>query len=118
MTVTLLTSLFVQVVTLALIWHRVGRGWLRRPVTLLVICSVLNQGAGPVLLAIPSIGVHDNFAQGISQQYIDEANLIMSAAMLAFTAGTAATSVPLRVPLAARAMAAIALDLPIASTIL
>ena len=85
MTTTLGTSLLVQAVTVALLRHRLGRSWLQRPVALLVICSVLNQGVGPVLLAIPSIGKYDFFAQGIDRSFIDSANLIMSAAMLAFT---------------------------------
>jgi len=58
---------------------------LRRPVTLIVITSAVYQGLSPVLLTFPSIGVWDNYRNGVQQSYISSAVLLMSAGMLAFT---------------------------------
>lgn len=82
---TLLASLLVQAVTVMVLRLRLGRRWLRRPVTWLVLASAVNQAIGPLLLAIGSIGAHDTFAIGVEHGYIDSANLITSAAMLVFT---------------------------------
>jgi len=88
---TFLASLLVQAVTVMVLRLRLGHRWLRRPMTWLVLSSVVNQAVGPLLLAIPSIGLHDTFAIGIERKYIDSANLIMSAAMLVFTVTYLAT---------------------------
>src|SRR5258707_378009 len=85
MTITFLAALMVQFVMVAAIRHRLGRRWLRRPVTVFVLTSVVYLGAGPALLTIRSIGVEDNFRLGIQRGYVDSADLIMSGAMLAFT---------------------------------
>ena len=85
MTVTLLAALFLEAAAVILLRHRLGRHWLRHPVTLLVLASVVYDGVSQVLLAFPSVGVWDTFRNGIQQGYIwDEAALIMSAGMLAF----------------------------------
>jgi hypothetical protein len=83
MTVTFLAALLVQCVMVALIRLRLGRSWLRRPVTVFVLTSVVYLGVAPALLAIPSIGMDDNYRLGIKHGYIDLADLIMSATMLA-----------------------------------
>jgi hypothetical protein len=75
----------VQAVTVMVLRLRLGHRWLRRPVTWLVLSSVVNQAVGPLLLAIPSVGMHDTFAIGVEHSYIDSANLITSTAMLVFT---------------------------------
>jgi hypothetical protein len=85
MTMTFLAALIVQFVMVVAIRHRLGRHWLRRPVTLFVLTSVVYLGVGPALLAIPSIGAADAFRLGIQPAYVDSADLIMSAAMLALT---------------------------------
>jgi hypothetical protein len=84
-TTTFLAALLVQCVMVALLRHRLGRRWLRRPVTVLVLASVVYLGIGPALLAVPAIGMHDTFRLGIQPGFIDSANLIMSVAMLALT---------------------------------
>lgn len=85
MTTTFLAALLVQCVMVALLRHRLGRRWLRRPVTVLVLASVVELGIGPTLLAVPAIGMHDTSRLGIQPGFIDSANLIMSVAMLALT---------------------------------
>jgi hypothetical protein len=85
MTTTLLAALLVQCVMVALLRHRLGRRWLRRPVTVLVLASVVELGIGPALLAVPSIGMHDTFRLGVQVGFIGSADLIMSIAMLALT---------------------------------
>ena len=71
MTVTFLTALTVQFVMVVLIRHRLGRRWLRRPVTVFVLTSVVYLGIAPALLAIPSIGLEDSYRLGIQRGYVD-----------------------------------------------
>ena len=80
-----MTALLFQLAAIILLRHRLGRTWLRRPVTLLVLASVIYDGVSPVLLAFAPIGQWDSSRTGIQQQYLDSATLIMSGAMLAFT---------------------------------
>jgi hypothetical protein len=82
---TLLAALLVQCVAVALLRHRLGRRWLRRPVTVLVLASVVELGIGPGLLTVPSIGINDTFRLGVQVSFIDSADLIMAIAMLALT---------------------------------
>jgi hypothetical protein len=83
--VALLTALLLQAIAIGLLRHRLGRLWLRRPVTLLVLTSVVYQGVAPVLLAFPSVRAWDYFRLGVRQSFADDATLILSAGMLAFT---------------------------------
>jgi len=83
--VTLLTALLLQAIAIGLLRRRLGRLWLRRPVTLLVVTSTVYQGISPVLLTLPSVRVWDNFRIGVRQSFVDDATLILSAGMLAFT---------------------------------
>jgi hypothetical protein len=46
LTVTLALALLLQAVTVALLRHRLGRAWLRRPVVVLVLISVVTQARG------------------------------------------------------------------------
>lgn len=85
MTITFLAALLVQLVMVSLMRHRLGRRWLRRPVTVFVLTSVVYLGVAPALLAVPSIGAADIFRRGLNRGYIDTADLIMSAEMLALT---------------------------------
>ena len=85
MSVTLWSALLCQAVSAALLRHRLGKTWLRRPATLLVLASVLYDGVSQVLLSFPSVGDWDTYRTGVQQGYVDQANLIMSAGMLAFT---------------------------------
>lgn len=85
MTTTLLAALLAQAVCLALIRHRLGRYWLRRPVTLFMLASTVDLGIAPALLAIGSVRTQDGFATGVQRGYTDLADLISSVAMLAFT---------------------------------
>ena len=85
MSVTLLAALLAQAVSVTLLRHRLGRHWLRHPVTLVVLAGVVYQGVSPALLTIPSIGAWDNFRIGIQPGYADDAALLTSSAMLAFT---------------------------------
>jgi hypothetical protein len=91
MSVTLVSALLLQLVSLLLIWHRLGHGWWRRPGSLIVLASVVYDGVSQVLLAIPSIRAQDIYRVGNQQSYVDEATLIMSAGMLAFTFAYLAT---------------------------
>jgi hypothetical protein len=84
-TITFLTALLVQFVMIVLLRHRLGKHWLRRPVTLLVLASVIELGIGPALLAVPAIGANDTDRFGIQPGFIDSADLIMSVSMLALT---------------------------------
>jgi hypothetical protein len=87
MTLTLAIALLVQVAGAALLRLRLGKSWLRRPVTLLFLASMIDQAVSPVLLAIPQVGQWDTFRQGIPRAFTDEADLILSAAMLALVVG-------------------------------
>jgi hypothetical protein len=79
---TLLTALCLQALAVALMRHRLGPGWLRRPMTLVVLAAILYQGVSQILLAIPAIRVWDYYRVGIAQRYIDSATLIMSVGLL------------------------------------
>ena len=88
MSATLLLALLLQTVSMVLLRHRLGKTWLRRPVTILVLASVVYQGISPTLLSFPQIRAQDIYRYGIQQSYADEATLITSSAMLAFTRPT------------------------------
>jgi hypothetical protein len=83
---TLWTALSVQAFAIILIRNGLGRNWLRRPFTLLVLTAVAYNGISEVLLAIPSIRVWDIYRQGIEQHYIDDAALYMSIGLLVMVA--------------------------------
>jgi hypothetical protein len=85
MTITLLTALFLEALAIILLRHRLGRPWLRHPVTLIVLASAIYQGLSPALMVIPSIGAWDKFRIGIAPGFADDATLLISAGMLAFT---------------------------------
>jgi hypothetical protein len=85
MGITLAAALLVQALAITLLRHRLGRRWLRHPVTVMILVSVAYQGISPIFMAIPSIGMWDTYRTGIQQGYIDSATLIMSVSMLAFT---------------------------------
>ena len=85
MTATLVAALLAQAVSLALLRHRLGRRWLRRPVTLFMLASTVDLGIAPALLTIPSVGADDAFALGVKRSFTDSADLIMSVVMLGFT---------------------------------
>jgi hypothetical protein len=55
-------------------------------VTLLVLASVLYDGVSQALLAFPSVAAWDGYLNGLNRASADEADLLMSVAMLAFTA--------------------------------
>jgi len=75
----------LQVASVALLRAFLGKRWLRRPGTLLVLASVVYDGVSQVLLSFPSVGQWDIFRNGIRQPFIDGADLIISTGMLAFT---------------------------------
>jgi hypothetical protein len=108
MTATLATALLLQLAAVALLRHRLGRTWLRRPVTLLVLASVVYDGVSPLLMTVPSVGKWDIYRQGIAPQYADEAVLVLAAGMLALTVAYLLTrperSVPGMVPADIRAV--------------
>jgi hypothetical protein len=85
MSVTLAAALLGQILAIMLLRYRLGRQWLHRPVSILILTAAVYQGLSPVLMTIPSIGAWDTYRTGIQQSYIDSATLIMSAGMLAFT---------------------------------
>src|ERR1700735_3748911 len=85
MSVTLWLALVLQFVSVGLLRLGIGKAWLRRPVTLLVLASVVYDGVSQVLLSFPSVAQWDTFRHGIQPGFIDEADLIMSAGILALT---------------------------------
>lgn len=82
MSAELLMALFIQAVTLALLRWRLGRGWLRRPVSILIVTAVVYSGLAELILAIPSIRAEDTYRLGTGQAYIDRAALVMSTGLL------------------------------------
>jgi hypothetical protein len=83
MDATIALALLLQLAGIVLLRHRVGQGWLRRPVTLLYLASVAYQGLPSLLLAFPTVRAQDSFRTGIAPQFTDAATLEGSAAMLA-----------------------------------
>lgn len=85
MTTTFAAALLAQAVSLALLRHRLGRRWLRRPVTLFMLVSTVDLGIAPALLTIDSVRADDTFALGVNRGFTDSADLVMSVVMLGFT---------------------------------
>jgi hypothetical protein len=85
MSVTLVLALVLQLIIVVALRHRLGQTWLRRPTALLILASVVYQGVSPLLLSVPSIAYWDGYRIGVQQQYVDQATLMMSTAMLGFT---------------------------------
>ena len=81
----MMLGLLLQIASVVLLRCRLGKTWLRRPTVILVLASVVYQGVSPVLLAFPSIGAQDYYRFGVASSYTDEAVLVTSAGMLAFT---------------------------------
>jgi hypothetical protein len=92
MRVTLCLALLLQFVSVVLLRVMLGKTWLRRPGTLMVLTSVVYDGVSQVALAFPSVAQWDTFRNGTGQSFTGEATLVLSAAMLAFTAAYALTS--------------------------
>jgi hypothetical protein len=86
MSVTLWLALLVQFATVCLLRAGLGKDWLRRPATLLVLASVLYDGLSQVLLSFPQARQWDGYLAGVAPRYADTAALILSVAMLAFAA--------------------------------
>ena len=82
----LLGALFLQLTAIVLMRHRLGRTWLRRPVTLLVLAAVIYSGLSECLLSFPSVRAWDAYRLGTSQRYIDLATLYMSVGLLSLVA--------------------------------
>ena len=59
MSLTLAWALFLQALAVAAMRWRLGRAWIRRPVSLLLIAAVIYNGISEMLLAIPSVRVWD-----------------------------------------------------------
>jgi len=87
MSVTLWLALLVQLATLALLRLGLGRTWLRRPGTILVLASVIYDGVIQVLLSFPSVAQWDTDRYGIASGYEADAALLLSAGMLAYAIG-------------------------------
>jgi hypothetical protein len=96
MSVTLWLALVLQFCSVALLRLFLGKTWLRRPGTLLVLASVVYDGASQVLLSFPSVAAWDTFRNGIQPNFIGEASLVLSAGMLAFTVAYLGTCGPRR----------------------
>ncbi len=88
----LATALLLQTTSILLLRLRLGKAWLRKPGTLLVLTSAVYIGLSPVLLSFGSIRALDVYRTGIQQSFVDEATLIMAVGMLAFTVGYLITS--------------------------
>lgn len=108
MSVTLWLALLLQLCSVALLRIFLGKTWLRRPGTLLVLASVVYDGLSQVLLSFPSIGAWDIYRNGIQPGFIAEADLLMSAGMLVFTVAYLVTCGPRREAPAAPEDAALA----------
>ena len=80
---TIALALLLQLAGIVLLRHRVGQGWLRRPVALLYLASITCPGLSSLLLDFPTVRAQDVFRAGMSPQFTDAATLGGSAAMLA-----------------------------------
>jgi hypothetical protein len=89
--VTLWLALLTEAATIALLRCGLGKTWLRRPVTILVLASAATQGLPGVLLTFPSVAASDIYRSGVAPGFEDDATLLLSAAMLAFTVAYLAT---------------------------
>jgi hypothetical protein len=87
MTATLATALLLQVATLSLLRCRLGRTWLRRPAVVLVLISVVTQGATQALLLSPSLAAQDSYRDGLAPQFPSEACELLSGCTIAFAIG-------------------------------
>jgi hypothetical protein len=96
MSVTMWLALVLQFASVALLRLFLGHTWLRRPGTLLMLASVVYDGLSQILLSFPSVAQWDTFRNGIAPGFIDEADLMMSAGMLAFTVAYLRTCGPRR----------------------
>lgn len=83
----MLFALSLQAFALVLLRHRLGRTWLRHPVTCLVLVAIIYSGVSELLLGVPSIRIWDAYRLGTSQHYIDEAALYMSAGLVLLVVG-------------------------------
>ena len=111
MTATLALGLLAEVVSLVLLRHRLGRGWLRRPAALMILVGCVYQGLTSVVLAFPSIGQWDSDRLGIAGPFSGDAALLLSVSLLAFTITYLVTQPQRILPAApARQMLARALD--------
>lgn len=78
-------ALVLQFASVALLRIFLGKTWLRRPGTLLVLTSVVYGGVSQVLLSFPSVRQWDGYLNGLQPTYAAEAALVLAAGMLAFT---------------------------------
>lgn len=101
MSSTLALALCIQVMSVLLIRHRLGAGWLGRPVVVLVLTAILYQGVSALLLTIPSIVSEDSYRVGVQQGYIDSADLVMSFGLFCLVLGYLLTR-PEKVALSSR----------------
>jgi hypothetical protein len=85
MSVVMWLALILQFCSVALLRIFLGKTWLRRPGAVLVLASVVYDGISQVLLSFPAVAQWDNFRNGIQPGFIAEADLIMSAGMLALS---------------------------------
>jgi hypothetical protein len=83
MSATLATALLLQASAVILLRLRLGRAWLRRPVTLLVLASVAYQGLSPLLVTLTD--TDDTYRAGIAPGFTDSAVLLLSSGTLALT---------------------------------
>jgi hypothetical protein len=100
-TVTLAGAILLQITGLALLRHRLGRAWLRRPVTWLFLACVVYQGASAVLIMFPSVAAQDTFRTGVDASFIDDGALIQSAGMLCLAVAYLMTQPQRAAPVAA-----------------
>jgi hypothetical protein len=91
MSVTLISALLIQVIALAALRVRLGKGWLARPTTILVLAATAYHGLSEILLSIASVRQWDAYRSDISQAFIDKACLVISAGLLALVLGYLAT---------------------------
>lgn len=100
MTATLALALLLQLFAVVLLRHRLGKSWLLRPATLVVIISVVYNGVTQVMLLSPSVAAQDPYRTGIAAPFIPQAALLLAGCSLALTVAYLA-GVPERSPLGA-----------------
>ncbi len=93
----LCTALCIQALAAALMRYRLGRAWLRHPVTILVLTAITYNGISEAVLAVPSIRQWDMNRTYIAQPFITTAALYLSAGLLALVLSYLATG-PEHVP--------------------
>ena len=87
MSLTAIAALALQVASVVLLRIGVGRGWLARPFTFFVFAACVYHGISEILISHTPARELSASRWAVGQQYIDDAMLAISAALLASVCG-------------------------------